>query len=68
MNNFLWFFIVIKLLFKRNKKSFLKSNNKNIDDDKSLISVTSKGVNVELIKIILDIKATKTAPRIDQNA
>ena len=50
---FEWFFLVSALLLRISKKSFLKIKNKNIDADKSLISVVCKGVNVELIKIII---------------
>ena len=61
-------FLVSALLLRISKKSFLKIKNKNIDADKSLISVVCKGVNVEPIKITLDNKAAKTAQRTDPNA
>ena len=65
---FEWLFWVIDLLDKSLKKSLLKNKNKNMEADKSLISVDCKGVKVELIKITLDIKAAKTAQKTDPNA
>ena len=49
------------------KKVF--SKNKNIDADKSLISVVCREVNnVELIRMVLDISAETTTQRTDPSA
>ena len=55
-------FLVIDRSLRRSRNPF-KIKNKNIDADKSLISVVCMEVNVELIKITLDIKAANTAQK-----